>query len=185
MLKPLDMTVVSSADYNIPDIDEPYGTFIENALAKARAVAKHTGLPALADDSGLCVEALDYAPGILSARFAGSEATDAQNNEKLLADLKNQTNRHAFYYCILVFVTSADDPQPLIADGRWHGEIAHAPIGENGFGYDPIFFDPKYQLTGAQLSPAQKNQISHRAIALKKLVTMFQSVYGHHDRECV
>ena len=171
ILEPADIALVSMAAFDIPPIEEPFNTFVENALIKARCVARHTGLPALADDSGLCVEALNFAPGVYSARFAGEGATDTQNNQKLLTLLKDQPNRSAFFFCTLVLVQSEDDPQPLIADGRWFGTIATAPAGENGFGYDPIFYPAGYSITSAQLFPEQKNQISHRAIALKKLLT--------------
>ena len=170
ILELADIELVSMAAFDIPPIEEPFHTFVENALIKARCVARHTGLPALADDSGLCVEALNFAPGVYSARFAGEGATDAQNNQKLLAQLKDQPNRNAFFFCTLVLVQSEDDPQPLIADGRWFGTIATAPAGENGFGYDPVFYPAGHSVTSAQLLPEQKNQISHRAIALKKLL---------------
>lgn len=174
MLNPLDLHVVSAAEFNMPDIEEPFETFVENALAKARAVSAFTGLPALADDSGLCVEALKYAPGIHSARFAGNGASDTQNNLKLLTELKNNPNRNAFYYCVLVMVSSPSDPQPLIADGRWYGQITQEPAGDNGFGYDPLFYVPALGVTSAQLSPEEKNRISHRGIAIKKLVEILK-----------
>jgi XTP/dITP diphosphohydrolase len=170
IVKPVGIDLLSMADFDVPPVDEPYDTFVENALAKARAVAAHTKLPALADDSGLCVEALGYQPGVKSARFAGDYATDQQNNQKLLSLLQNQKNSRAFFYCNLVMVQSEEDPQPLIADGRWFGQIAYLPAGDNGFGYDPVFYPDGQQITSAQLTPEQKNQMSHRAIALRELI---------------
>ena len=148
---------------------EPHLTFIENALAKARHAAAGTGLPALADDSGLCVEALNGAPGVLSARFAGEDATDQINNAELLRRLGSVNDRRAHYTCVLVAIRSAEDAEPIIVDARWHGEIAEAPRGSGGFGYDPLFYIASLGLTAAELEPEQKNQISHRGIALRTL----------------
>jgi len=159
---------------NVPEAEEPYPTFVENALTKARHAAKLTGLPALADDSGLCVRALRGAPGVYSARFAqlaGGEKSDAANNARLVAELQHATDRRGYYFCVLVFVRHADDPEPLIAEGRWHGEILDAPRGDNGFGYDPYFFLPSLNASAAELEPAVKNASSHRAIALQQLLT--------------
>jgi XTP/dITP diphosphohydrolase len=158
---------------NVPEAEEPYPTFVENALTKARHAAKLTGLPALADDSGLCVRALRGAPGVYSARFAqlaGGEKSDAANNARLIAELQHATDRRGYYFCVLVFVRHADDPEPLIAEGRWHGEILDAPRGDNGFGYDPYFFLPSLNASAAELEPAVKNASSHRAIALQQLL---------------
>jgi len=158
---------------NVPEAEEPYPTFVENALTKARHAAKLTGLPALADDSGLCVRALRGAPGVYSARFAqlaGGEKSDAANNARLVAELQHATDRRGYYFCVLVFVRQADDPEPLIAEGRWHGEILDAPRGDNGFGYDPYFFLPSLNASAAELEPAVKNASSHRAIALQQLL---------------
>jgi len=158
---------------NVPEAEEPYPTFVENALTKARHAAKLTGLPALADDSGLCVRALRGAPGVYSARFAqlaGGEKSDAANNARLVAELQHATDRRGYYFCVLVFVRHADDPEPLIAEGRWHGEILDAPRGDNGFGYDPYFFLPSLNASAAELEPAVKNASSHRAIALQQLL---------------
>lgn len=165
--------LVPQGQFNVPEADEPHPTFVENALAKARHAAKLTGLPALADDSGLCVRALRGAPGVYSARYAqlaGGEKSDAANNALLVERLKGQTDRRAYYYCVLALVRHADDPEPLIAEGRWHGVVLDAPRGANGFGYDPYFFLPELDASAAELAPAVKNASSHRAIALKHLL---------------
>jgi XTP/dITP diphosphohydrolase len=157
----------------VPEAEEPHPTFVENALTKARHAAKLTGLPALADDSGLCVRALFGAPGVYSARFAqlaGGEKSDAANNALLVERLKDEADRRAYYYCVLALVRHADDPEPLIAEGRWHGVVLDAPRGANGFGYDPYFFLPELNATAAELDPAVKNASSHRAKALKHLL---------------
>ncbi len=157
---------------NVPEAEEPHPTFVENALTKARHASKLTGLPAIADDSGLCVRALRGAPGVWSARYAqlaGGEKSDAANNARLVGELKNATDRRAYYFCVLALVRHADDPEPLIAEGRWHGEMLDAPRGANGFGYDPYFFLPALNATAAELDPAVKNANSHRAIALQQL----------------
>jgi XTP/dITP diphosphohydrolase len=135
----------------------------------------HTGLPALADDSGICVDALNGAPGVYSARYAGEPKSDQRNNEKLIAALKGETNRKAHYYCVIVLVRHPDDPQPLIAEGSWHGEIIDTPRGQNGFGYDPYFYLPEFGKTGAELEPDHKNAISHRGKALKLLVSKLRA----------
>ncbi|MCX4160876.1 MULTISPECIES: RdgB/HAM1 family non-canonical purine NTP pyrophosphatase [Paraburkholderia] len=158
---------------NVPEAEEPYPTFVENALTKARHAARLTGLPALADDSGLCVRALRGAPGVYSARYAllaGGEKSDAANNAHLLEQLKDTTDRRAYYFCVLALVRHENDPEPLIVEGRWHGEMLDAPRGSNGFGYDPLFFLPTLDATAAQLDPAVKNAQSHRAIALQQLL---------------
>lgn len=158
---------------NVPEAEEPYPTFVENALTKARHAARLTGLPALADDSGLCVRALRGAPGVYSARYAllaGGEKSDAANNAHLLEQLKDATDRRAYYYCVLALARHENDPEPLIVEGRWHGEMLDAPRGSNGFGYDPLFFLPALDATAAQLDPAVKNAQSHRAIALQQLL---------------
>jgi XTP/dITP diphosphohydrolase len=174
LLKPLAIELVSQADLGIEDAEEPHATFLENALAKARHASRAAGLPALADDSGLCVEALGGEPGVHSAYYAGREGTreerDARNNEKLLLSLKEE--RKAYYACIMVCVRHPDDPRPLVAEGLWRGEIARAPRGQNGFGYDPLFFIPALGKTAAELAPEHKNRISHRGIALQKLVEL-------------
>ena len=170
ILELLDFNVVPQSDFGVPECPEPHVTFIENCLAKARHASLHTGLPALADDSGICVDALNGAPGVYSARYAGEPKSDARNNEKLIAALANEPNRKAHYYCVIVLVRHPDDPQPLIAEGSWHGEIIDTPRGENGFGYDPYFWLPEFGKTGAELDPDHKNAISHRGQALDLLV---------------
>ena len=165
--------LVAQGQLGVPEAAEPHPTFVENALAKARHAARLTGLPALADDSGLCVRALGGAPGVHSARFAqaaGGEKNDAANNARLVAELQGEADRRAYYYCVLVLVRHADDPEPLIAEGRWHGEIIDAPRGTNGFGYDPHFFLPALAASVAELEPAVKNAHSHRALALRALL---------------
>ena len=179
LLATVDFEVLPQAHFNVPEAEEPHGTFVENAIAKARHAAKLTGLPALADDSGICVEALGGAPGVYSARFAalGSNEpkSDARNNEKLIADLAGKRDRRAHYYCILVFVRHADDPQPIIAEGEWWGEIVDTPRGANGCGYDPYFWLSAFGCTAAELPSTQKNAISHRGIALAKLMERLKS----------
>ena len=169
LLEPLGIVPMPQSEFAVPEAEEPYPTFIENALAKARHASRITGLPALADDSGICVDALGGAPGVLSARYAGEPKSDQRNNEKLLQALHDKTDRHAHYYCVMVLVRHADDPQPLIAEGVWQGEILSAPRGDGGFGYDPIFLDSKTEKTGAELPMDIKNRISHRGQALTKL----------------
>jgi XTP/dITP diphosphohydrolase len=165
--------LVAQGQLGVPEAEEPHPTFIENALAKARHAARLTGLPALADDSGLCVRALGGAPGVHSARFAqaaGGEKSDAANNARLVAQLQGQPDRRAYYYCVLVLMRHGDDPEPLVAEGRWHGEILDAPRGAHGFGYDPHFFLPSLGASAAELDPAVKNAHSHRALALRALL---------------
>lgn len=165
--------MVPQGELGVSEADEPYATFVENALAKARHASQHTGLPALADDSGLCVDCLDGAPGVYSARYAslsGGEKSDAANNEHLMKVLEGQTNRSASYVAVLVYVRNAQDPRPIIAEGVWRGQINREPAGENGFGYDPYFFLPDLGMTAAQLPPTEKNRHSHRARALRKLL---------------
>ncbi len=170
LLAPLGIEVLPQSHFNVPEAEEPHCTFVENALEKARHAARHTGLPALADDSGLCVSALGGAPGVQSARFAGEPKSDARNNALLLEKLADVADRRAHYVCMLVLVHSADDPQPLIADGEWHGEIIDTPRGERGFGYDPLFLLPDLGQTAAELDPALKNTLSHRGAACRHLL---------------
>jgi len=170
LLQALNIEVLPQSNFNVPEAEEPHCTFIENALAKARHASEHIGLPTLADDSGICVDALQGAPGVLSARYAGESKSDLLNNLKLLDTLRNEKNRHAHYYCVMVLVRYADDPQPLIAEGVWSGEITEQPRGDGGFGYDPIFLDAKTEKTGAELPLEIKNRISHRGQALAKLL---------------
>ena len=177
LLQPLGIEVLTQAQLGIGEAEEPHVTFIENALAKARHVSLWSGLPALADDSGICVTALDGAPGVLSARYAGDNPkSDARNNEKLLRDMQGVADRRAHYYCVLVLLHHADDPQPLIAEGEWHGEIAMQPCGDGGFGYDPLFWLPEFGKTSAQLEREQKHAISHRGKALRVLLEKLKAL---------
>ena len=170
LLIPIGFKVHPQSAFNVPEADEPHLTFIENALTKARHAARLTGMSALADDSGVCVNALSGAPGVLSARYAGEPKSDTENNRKLIADLGACVDKSAYYYCALVFVRHADDPQPVIADGCWNGCIVAEPRGTAGFGYDPHFLLPELGKTAAELMPAEKNILSHRAQALRVLV---------------
>ncbi|WP_175815738.1 RdgB/HAM1 family non-canonical purine NTP pyrophosphatase [Burkholderia diffusa] len=165
--------IVPQGDLAVPEADEPFGTFIENALTKARHASRLTGLPSIADDSGLCVRALRGAPGVYSARYAqraGGDKGDAANNAYLVEQLRGVDDRRAYYCCVLALVRHADDPEPLFAEGRWEGEIVDTPRGEHGFGYDPYFHLPSLGATAAELEPAVKNTHSHRALALKALL---------------
>ena len=178
LLSDLPIQTVAQSELNIGEAEEPYGTFLENALNKARYASKAANLPAIADDSGLCVDVLNGRPGILSARFSGEGANDEKNNDKLLSLLKNKKNRKAHYYCSIVFIKSFDDPQPIFLEGVWQGEILISPRGNNGFGYDPIFLDYKTDLSAAELSAELKNKISHRGQALQKLKHKLTILYG-------
>ena len=166
----LDIEIIPQGELGVAEAEEQHATFVENALAKARHAARITGLPALADDSGICVHALGGAPGVYSARYAGEPKSDTRNNEKLVAALADQADRRAYYYAALVLVRHADDPQPLIADGFCDGLIVDTPQGEGGFGYDPHFFLPQFGKTVAQISPEEKSLISHRGKALRELI---------------
>ena len=170
LLAPLGFEVIPQGQLDIPEAEEPHCTFVENALAKARHASRLSGLPALADDSGLCVKALGGAPGVISARYAGEPKSDARNNEKLLAELASQSDRRAHFVSCLVLCRSADDPQPIIAEGEWHGEIVDSPRGIGGFGYDPYFLLPDLGVTAAELDSAEKNRRSHRGLALQQLI---------------
>ena len=176
LLAPLGFEVIPQGQLGIPEAEEPHCTFVENALAKARHAAAHSGLPALADDSGLCVEALHGAPGVLSARYAGDPKSDARNNEKLLTHLKAHGNRKAHFYCVLVLVRAAHDPQPIIAEGEWPGKILPEQQGEGGFGYDPLFFVPEFGQTAAEMDSETKNEVSHRGRAMQKLIERLPSL---------
>jgi XTP/dITP diphosphohydrolase len=183
LCEPLGVTIIPQTQLGIAEADEPHCTFVENALAKARHASRAAGMPAFADDSGICVAALGGAPGVHSARFAGPmevaarnavaagdrESQDARNNAKLIAMLDGKADRNAHYTCVIVLVRRADDPEPLIAEGRWHGEIVATPRGDGGFGYDPYFFLPALGKTAAQLPAEEKNRISHRGQALAQL----------------
>ena len=170
LLAPLGLEIVPQASLGVSDAEEPHGSFVENALAKARHASRRTQLPALADDSGICVRALDGAPGVHSARFAGEPRSDARNNEKLVQLLNDKDNRRAHYYCVIVLLRHAEDPEPVIAEGTWAGEIVAEPRGANGFGYDPYFFLRDLGKTAAELDPEQKNLVSHRGKALRRLL---------------
>jgi XTP/dITP diphosphohydrolase len=173
-LASLTIEIFTQAQLGIGEAEEPHCTFIENALAKARHVSRISGLPALADDSGICVAALGGAPGVQSARYSGEPKSDSRNNEKLLHAMEGVVDRRAHYYCVLVLVRHADDPQPLIAEGEWHGEIAQQMRGEGGFGYDPLFWLPQLNKMSAELNRDEKAQFSHRAQALHILLQRLQ-----------
>lgn len=169
--------IVPQSELGITEAEEPHATFVENALAKARHASRLSGLPAFADDSGICVRAFGGEPGVHSARYAlgedgiaGREAQDERNNQKLIAGLANARDRRAHYYCVIVLVRCAADPQPLIAEGCWPGEVIDEPRGANGFGYDPYFYLPELGATAAELEPEVKNAVSHRGQALRALV---------------
>ena len=170
LLRPLNIELIPQGQLDIPEAEEPFPTFVENALAKARHASRLSDLPALADDSGLCVRALGGAPGVHSARYAGEPKSDDRNNNHLLAALSDQTDRAAHFVSVLVLVRHADDPQPLIAEGNWHGEILGTPRGEQGFGYDPLFCVPGTGQSAAEMTAEVKNACSHRAIAMQKLL---------------
>lgn len=172
VLLPLGFEVVAQSEFNVPEVAETGLTFVENALLKAREASRVSGLPALADDSGIEVDALNGAPGIYSARFSGAGATDQRNNEKLLTELAglDKSQRTARYWCVLVYLRHADDPTPIIAQGSWEGAILEQPQGEGGFGYDPLFWVEELNCTAAQLAPEQKNKLSHRGKATLDLV---------------
>lgn len=170
ILSPLEFEILPQSAFNIPDAEEPHCTFVENCLTKARHASALSGLPAIADDSGICVDALNGAPGVYSARYAGEPKSDQRNNEKLIAALRDETNRKAHYYCVIILVRFPEDPQPIIAEGAWHGEIIDTPRGDGGFGYDPYFLVPALGKTGAELPLDIKNGLSHRGQALAALV---------------
>lgn len=174
ILGAIGFTLHPQGAFDVPEAEEPHPTFIENALTKARHAAAITGLPALADDSGVCVNALGGAPGVHSARYGGEPKSDAANNRKLLADLAPHADKSAYYYCALVYVRHANDPQPIIAEGRWDGEIIEVPRGAGGFGYDPHFWLDGLGKTVAELPSEQKNALSHRGQALRELVKKLQ-----------
>ncbi|MCB6183257.1 RdgB/HAM1 family non-canonical purine NTP pyrophosphatase [Leeia sp. TBRC 13508] len=171
LLAPMEIEVIPQGALNVPEAEEPHITFLENALAKARHASKLTGLPALADDSGICVPALGNAPGVFSARYAGEPKSDERNNQKLIADLASHKDRTAFYYCVLALVLHADDPRPVIVDGSWYGVVQDIASGDGGFGYDPHFYLPAFNCTAAALPKEQKNSISHRGQAIQALLT--------------
>lgn len=174
LLAPLGLALRKQSELGISEAEEPHVTFVENALAKARHVAQLSGMPALADDSGVCVPSLGGAPGVLSARYAGEPKSDTRNNQKLIHDLSAHEDKSAYYYCVLVYLRHAQDPQPVIAEGRWDGEIIATPRGENGFGYDPHFWIAALNKTAAELSAEEKNQLSHRGQALRALIAKWR-----------
>ena len=178
MLSPLNINVLPQSDFNVDEVAETGTTFVENAIIKARHAAKITGMPAIADDSGLEVDGLNGAPGVYSARFAGESASDQDNIDKLLNELANNPNRKARFWCVLVLMRHADDPTPLICSASWEGEITQTQNGEGGFGYDPVFFVAEQNCTSAELTKEQKNAVSHRGQALKKLLLELQSKGG-------
>ncbi len=187
MLTPIGYEIVPQGELGIPDAEEPHETFVENALAKARHASRIARMPAFADDSGICVASLGGEPGVHSARYAGEprpgesrerDEQDARNNAKLLQALSDKADRGAHYYCIIVLVRHAEDPEPLIAEGRWHGEVARDPRGSNGFGYDPYFHVPAYGRTAAELTPVEKNAVSHRGQALRALIARLIELPG-------
>ena len=179
LLTPLGWETIAQKKLGVEECAEPHITFVENALEKARHASRCTGLSAMADDSGLCVNALGGAPGVLSARYAqAAEAdpkSDARNNEKLLTDLAPHADKSAHYVCVLVFVRHADDPQPIIAEGEWHGAITSEQRGHGGFGYDSLFYLPEFGVTAAELDPSRKNACSHRGQALKIMLERLQA----------
>lgn len=184
MLAPLGIEVVPQAELGITDAEEPHETFIENALAKARHASRAAGLPAFADDSGICVATLNGAPGVVSARYAEADAgsreeQDRRNNEKLIAQLRGTRERSAHFYCVIVLARHAADPEPIIAEGRWHGGISDTPRGTNGFGYDPYFYVPALGMSAAELAPDVKNAVSHRGQALRRLVELLEMEGSH------
>ncbi|HKJ94489.1 MAG TPA: RdgB/HAM1 family non-canonical purine NTP pyrophosphatase [Gammaproteobacteria bacterium] len=172
MLRGLDIDLVPQSDYVVPSVEETGLTFVENALIKARNACEHSGRPAIADDSGLAVDGLDGEPGIYSARYAGEPSDDAANNRRLLEELCDvpEAGWTARFHCVLVYLRHAADPVPLICHGAWEGRVVETPRGSNGFGYDPLFLDPKLDRTAAELEPEVKNRVSHRAKALKALI---------------
>ncbi|MBH0019105.1 XTP/dITP diphosphatase [Pseudoalteromonas sp. SWXJ133] len=178
MLSPLNINVVPQSDFNVDEVAETGTTFVENAIIKARHAAKITGMPAIADDSGLEVDGLNGAPGVYSARFAGPGASDQDNIDKLLVDLGNNPIRSARFWCVLVLMRHADDPTPLICSASWEGEITLTQNGNGGFGYDPVFFVPEKNCTSAELTKEQKNAVSHRGQALQKLLLELQQKGG-------
>ncbi|WP_166419705.1 RdgB/HAM1 family non-canonical purine NTP pyrophosphatase [Pseudoalteromonas sp. Z1A8] len=178
MLSPLNINVVPQSDFNVGEVAETGTTFVENAIIKARHAAKITGMPAIADDSGLEVDGLNGAPGVYSARFAGPGASDQDNIDKLLVGLGNNPIRSARFWCVLVLMRHADDPTPLICSASWEGEITLTQNGNGGFGYDPVFFVAEQNCTSAELTKEQKNSVSHRGQALQKLLLELQQKGG-------
>jgi len=181
ILQQHDIEIISQSHFNVPEVAETGTTFIENAIIKARHASAVSGLPAIADDSGLEVDALNGAPGVYSARYAGLPSNDQRNTDKLLAELANTSSeqRNARFHCVMAFMAHANDPSPLIAHGTWEGNIAFEKSGDNGFGYDPVFYVPEQARTSAQLESAVKNTLSHRAQALKKLMPQIAAFFAN------
>ncbi|MBT8605933.1 RdgB/HAM1 family non-canonical purine NTP pyrophosphatase [Polynucleobacter paneuropaeus] len=179
LLAPFEFEVIPQGQFEIPAAEEPFDTFLENALAKAKHASQLSGLPALADDSGICVNVLGGKPGVRSARYAGDHASDTDNNHKLLQDLANELDRTAYYICALVMVNSADDQNPITVQARWDGEVTDIPRGDKGFGYDPYFYIPELGKTAAELSSAEKNAFSHRGQALRILIAELLKLNQH------
>jgi len=175
LLVPFHFQVIPQGELGIPAAEEPHHTFVENALAKARHASTASGLPALADDSGICAHALNGAPGVYSARYAGLNGDNAANNQKLISALQGKTDRGAHYVCALVMVNNPEDPEPLIVQTRWYGQVVDEPRGAHGFGYDPHFFLPELGNTAAELEPSEKNRISHRGQALRELIAQLHN----------
>lgn len=180
IFRDLDFELMSQSDFNVPEVAETGGSFVDNALLKARHAAKHCGLPAIADDSGIEVDVLGGAPGIYSARYAGEGAGDEENLRLLLKKVAatGAARPSARFQCVMVYVRSENDPAPVIARGTWEGFIVPEPRGKNGFGYDPVFYVPAYQCTSAELPPEIKNKISHRARAIQELLTKLKSSFA-------
>ncbi len=178
LLAPLGIDVIAQSELGITDADEPHVTFVENALAKARHASAEAKLPALADDSGICVRALSGAPGVQSARYAGEPRSDARNNARLVAALAGVADRRAHYACVLTLVRHERDPEPIIAEGAWHGTVIDAPRGAGGFGYDPHFLDAATGLTAAELPLERKNELSHRGKAMRALIARLMAEAG-------
>jgi XTP/dITP diphosphohydrolase len=176
LLAPLGWQVQSQSEFGVGEADEPHPTFVENALAKARFACQHTGLPAIADDSGVVVDALNGAPGVISALYAGLPKSDAKNNELLLKNMQGVQNRSAHYIACVVFLRHVQDPQPIIAQGVWHVQMLDVPRGQGGFGYDPLFFDTEHRLSVAEMPAELKNTISHRAKAMQQLIVQLQAL---------
>ena len=172
----IGVTVVPQKDLGIQEVEEPHMTFVENALVKARYAAAFTELPVLADDSGICVDSLSGQPGVRSARYASKSATDLENNLFLMERLRGRRIRNAAYYCVIVLIVNREDPTPLLATGEWRGKILESPRGSYGFGYDPLFYDPEIGKTAAELSRDQKNKVSHRGIAIRKIIKLITNI---------
>lgn len=181
--EPYGITVIPQGKLNVGECPEPYNTFIENALAKARHASRETGRPALADDSGICATALNGMPGVHSARYAGEHKSDADNNAKLAQALQHESNKEVWYACVLVLVRNPDDPQPIIIDGVWQGEWLDEARGDNGFGYDPHFYVTQYKQTAAEISTTLKNRISHRGRAMLALMQKMDELFHLHGLE--